>query len=212
MSAQVYTYAGLITAITQWANRTDTVFLSNIPLFISLTEQEIFIKLSTIGNEQYVTATFTPNNAIVPKPSLWGRTSRISYIDSVGKLHVLTRSSVPYIETDNPDTINSSVDLPRYYTDYGFPYMLISPTPTDAFNFVWSYFEKVPPLTDENQTNWNTLNAYDILFSGAMEKACIFISSEDKSFWASKYADGIASYANYDKRRLSDTYISVENE
>lgn len=214
MVANVQTYNGLVTAITQWANRNDTVFISNIPLFVSLTEQELFWKLSTIGNEVYATGTFTPNNGTVPKPALWGRTTRFSYIDSDNNIQVLKRVSPSYIYTYNPSvTSPSSGSTPTYYTDYGFPYFLISPTPTTALPFELAYFQKIPPLSVTMQTNWNTQNVYDALFFGAMQKACTFLNASDwAQYYAGMYEAAIAGYDAYDKDRLFDATTKARAE
>lgn len=214
MSAQVYTYAGLISAIAQWANRNDTIFIDNIPLFISLTEQEIFWKLTTIGNEVYATGNFSANNATLPKPALWGKTARLTYIDADDKLQVLNRVSLSYIQKFNPTPNSPTVTAnPRFYTDYGFPYFLISPTPKEAFVFELAYFQKIPPLSPSMQTNWNTQNVYDALFFGSMHKACTFINAADWSaYYAGLYEAAIAGYTAYDQNRLSDATTKVKAE
>jgi len=213
MVATVQTYAGLTTAIQQWANRNDTLFISNIPLFISLTEQEIFWKLSTIGNEVYATGTFTPNNGTIPKPALWGKTARLTYIDENNNLQVLKRVSVSYIYKFNPSVSEPSTTNPRYYTDLGFPYILISPTPTLASSFELAYFQKIPPLSEMMQTNWNTQNLYDALFFGAMQKASAYINASDwAQYYAGLYGAALAGYEAYDKDRLTDATTNVKAE
>lgn len=218
MINNVNTYNGLVASITKWANRNDSSFIENIPVFISLTEQEIFIKLSTLGNEYYVTSSFTPNNGIIPKPGDWGKTSKIFYIDSNNKTHVLFRLSVPTLEVFNPDVEFPSgnpagSNLPRYYSDYGYPYIIISPTPAEAFNYTLSYFTKIPPLSVTNQTNWNSRYAYDMLFFGCMQKAFAFLNDTDwATYFGNLYTQGISDYNSYDKQRLTDASVAVENE
>lgn len=213
MTVTLQTLDGLTTAIMQFANRNDTVFISNIPIFVSLTEQELFIKLSTIGNEQYVTGTFTPGNGIIPKPALWGKTTRFTYIDQNGNLQTISRMNVSTINEFNPSVTSPSLGgNPREYSDYGFPYWLVSPTPAFAFNFSIGFFNKIPPLLPTFQTNWYTMNAYDVLFYGCMEKACFFINSSDQQMWAGKYVQGISDYGSYDQTRSGDATTSVEFE
>jgi len=213
MTATVQTYDGLLTAIQQWANRNDALFISNIPLFVSLTEQEIFWKLSTIGNEVYATGNFTANNGTLPKPALWGKTARLTYIDQDNNLQTLKRVSVSYIYQFNPDPTAPSTANPRYYSDYGFPYILISPTPTIAFPFELAYFQKIPPLSIAMQTNWNTQNVYDALFFGCMQKASTFINASDwAQYYAGLYEAALAGYDSYDKARLVDATTKAKVE
>lgn len=213
MIYNVNTFDGLVNTITITANRNDTSFINQIPTFISLTEQTIFIRLSTLGNENYVTSNFTPGNGVIPKPGDWGRTNKISYINDKGNLNILFRLSVPTLETFNPDTINPSKLPERYYSDYGYYYSMISPTPSQALNFNMAYFGKIPPLSPTNQKNWNSVYGYDMLFNGCMQRAYEFLNDDT---WAAYYGDkfdkSISDYEKYDKQRLSDTSVAVENE
>jgi hypothetical protein len=212
MPTNVNTFNGLSTAIIQWSNRNDNIFVSNVPLFISLAEQELFIKLSTIGNEQYVLGTFVPNNGIIAKPAIWGNTCRFTYFNEAGNLVNLERIGVSRIYQFNPNPTIASTD-PRYYSDYGFDYWIVSPTPTSAFNYCIAYFMKQIPLSLEQQTNWNTINAYDLLLWSCMHKAMLFIEDDTRAqVFAALVEQGIKSYTSYDKDRLFDATDKADKE
>lgn len=209
--SNVNTYTGLNTAILEWSNRTDTVFINNIPLFISLAEQQFFIDCSTLGNETYITGTFNANSGIVNKPALWGRTLTFSYLDATDNIHVLQRSSYEMIRSYIPkQSVNPVANIPRYYTDYGYNYFLISPTPVAAYNFEICYFQKIQPLSLSNETNWITENAYDALFWSSMNKAMIFIDNmADAEMYKALYQERVTAINAYNDNRLTDRTANI---
>lgn len=209
--ANVNTYTGLKTAIQEWANRTDTVFINNIPLFISLAEQQFFIDCSTLGNETYITGTFNANSGIVNKPALWGRTLTFSYIDAMDSIQVLQRSSYEMIRSYVPKQANNPIaNLPQYYTDYGYNYILISPTPIAAYNYEICYFQKIQPLSLSNETSWITENAYDALFWSSMDKAMRFIDNmADAEMFKVMYQERVAAINAYNDNRLVDRTANI---
>jgi hypothetical protein len=216
MTDNVNSYNGLILAIQQWTNRNDSVFLQNIPLFISLAEQQFFIDCSTLGNEVYLTGVFNANNGIVAKPASWGQTLTFSYLTSENNVVVLERVPYEYIRTfvPNNNTVtpecstyisNNTLILPQYYTDYGYDNFLISPTPQTAFTYEIAYFQKIQPLTVTNQTNWITQYAYDAFFYLCLDKAFRFIEDTPMAdMYLQKGQERMQALIQYNQGRIFD--------
>lgn len=209
--SNVNTYTSLINAIQVWVNRNDAVFIANIPLFISLAEQQFFIDCSTLGNQGYVSGSFTPNNPTVAKPANWGQTLTFSYINADDDFTVLNRSTYEFIRAYAPAnniipvTANIAAQSPLYYSDYGYNYFIISPTPQVAFDFEIAYYQKIQPLSVENQTNWITQYAYDAFFWACLDKAYRFIESfQDADAYNQKYQDRINAINTYNQGRKWD--------
>ncbi len=214
MIDNVNTYNGLVQAIQQWVNRNDPQFISNIPLFISLAEQQFFIDCSTLGNEFYVTTTFTANNESLPKPVNWGETLTMSYIGADGKIVVLKRVSYEMIRSFAPaNNISPNATTPRYYSDYGYDYFIISPTPVSTYTVEIAYFGKTQMLSEVNQTNWITENAYDALFWSCLDKAYRFIDNNTNAdAYLNKYQDRIQAINTYNKGRKSDRAVDATKD
>lgn len=205
MINNVNTYNGLVEAIKEWTKRNDAVFISNIPLFISLAEQEFFIDCSTLGNQFYVVTTFTANNESLPKPANWGETLTLSYIGSDGKIAVLEPVSYEMIRNFAPSNNSIPNISPRYYSDYGDDYFLISPTPISDYKVEIAYYGKIQPLSLYNQTNWITEKAYDALLWSCLDKACYFIDNmTNANAYLSKYKDRVDAINKYNAGRISD--------
>ena len=211
MIDNVNTYNGLVQAIQQWTNRNDALFISNIPLFIALAEQQFFIDCSTLGNQFYVTTNFTAGNESLPKPANWGETLSMSYIGANGKIVVLKRASYETMRSFVPaNNVSPSGTQPRYYSDYGYNYFIISPTPASAFTVEIAYFGKTQTLSLVNQTNWITENAFDALFWSCLDKAYRFIdNSSDAEAYLSKYNNRIQAINTYNTGRKSDRSVDV---
>lgn len=211
MIDNVNTYNGLVQAIQQWTNRNDTVFISNIPLFIALAEQQFFIDCSTLGNQFYVVTNFTADNESLPKPANWGETLSMSYIGADGRIVVLKRASYEMMRTLAPaNNISPNATPPRYYSDYGYDYFIITPTPVAAYTVEIAYFGKTQTLSAVNQTNWITENAFDALFWSCLDKAYRFIdNTADAESYLSKYTDRIQAINTYNKGRKSDRAVDA---
>ena len=209
MTANVNTYNGLVQAITDWVNRNDPTFIANIPLFISLAEQVFFYDCPTLGTQVYEKGTFNPNSGIIPKPALWGQTLSFSYLDSANNVNVMQRVSYEYIRSWVPNnntitpangtyTTSAQDILPRYYTDYGYNYFLISPKPIIGYTYELAYLTKAQPLSLSNQTNWITQYAYDALFYLSLSYAYRFIDNQpDADLWQQQATTRIQSLVSY---------------
>lgn len=211
MTNNVNTYNGLLQAIPQWVNRNDTVFIANVPLFISLAEQQFFYDCPILGTENYISGTFNPGSNTVSKPALWGQTLTFSYLDADGNRSVLNRVSYEYIlkYIDNPSSVPNTL-VPKYYSDYGYDYFILAATPQTALNYEIAYFQKIQPLSTTNQVNWITQYAYDTFFYSCLHKAYLFIDNgQDAQVYDQMYQKGIQMLTNYDQGRRFDRNSNV---
>jgi len=202
-------YDGLFDAILAWCNRrdTDTDFVLQIPTFITLAEQQIFLDVPTLGTQEYVTGNFTIGNSTYPKPALWGKTLTLSYTDFGNTVHVIERISYEYGLQYNQ---NLRIGPPMYYTDYSYNYIQMFPAPDKAYPFQLAYYSKVTPLTVNNQTNWITQNAPDLLFYLSMSKAQMYLKNfQDSQIWEDKYKDRAKVLNDYDLSRLLDRTADI---
>lgn len=184
MTTNVNTLTGLTQAIISFTNRTDTVFINNIPIFISLAEQDYFFNCSTLGNQTYSTGTLIAGNATIPKPALWGQTLDFIFLDTLNTLHIVDRVSYEYLRIYNsnpsgfnPDPSLDGITFPKYYTDEGFPYLLLTPVPLEAYKYQWVYYQKIVPLSPSQQSNWILLNDYSTFFKGCLAYAYKFLQN-----------------------------------
>jgi hypothetical protein len=202
------TFTGLSAEIPIWTNRNDTVFINEVPNFINLAQQRVFIDCPTMASQQYVQGTFVPNNNIISVPGLWGSNLTFEYIDSAtSDIVILQYVPIEYLQTFNPaaDGISTESPLPRYYSNMSLGYLIISPTPTEAYSFQIAYDANNPQLSSSQQTNFITQNLYDVLFLASMYYAYVFLQNDTQSqSYEQRYKERIAGYLMYNSGRKND--------
>lgn len=204
------TFSGLTTEIPIWTNRNDSVFIAEVPNFISLAQQKVFIDCPTMASQMYVAGTFTPNNNIVAVPALWGSNLTFEYINTdvePNKIVVLEYVAYEFLETYNvtPGGISTQQPYPQYYSNMSLGYLKVSPTPTTAYAFQIAYDTNNPQLTESQQTNFVTQNMYDLLFLASMYYAYCFLNNTPQSqVYDQAYKERVAAYLAYNSGRKKD--------
>ena len=91
-----------------------------------------------------------------------------------------------------------------YYADYDYDNWLVSPTPDLAYPFEVLYYERIQPLSTENQTNWLTRNAPNAMLYGTLLQAMPFLKTEQRTIFQQKYSEALQALSNEDKLRIAD--------
>jgi hypothetical protein len=172
-------YAGLQSAIASWLNREDLT--SVIPTFISLAEAGFNRALRV--PEMIKRATATPEASFVALPLDWieGKAIQISE-DSTGKVRPLRY--LPHEELDFYRRRNNDID-PTYYSITGLSLEIV-PTPGAGVTVELTYVSTIPPLSEENPTNWLLTRAPDIYLYGALTHAAPFLDDDERlGVWGS---------------------------
>jgi hypothetical protein len=205
------TYNSLLEQIKSYMIRdNDAKFIAQLPNFISQAEfligrEKVRGKPITIGFEQYVHGTFIAGNAVIAKPARWRR--NITFNFGTGEANTIRNPILfrkyEYLRNYWPDDTKTSI--PKFYADYGFSHLLIAPTPDQAYPFEYCYLETPPPLSPQNQTNWLTDFAPDVLLYGSLIQSVAFLQNDDRlPVWQSIYQAGIESLADESEKRSSD--------
>lgn len=205
------TYSTLVEQIQSYLNRRDAETIAQIPNFIYMAEQRLCRDMKNIGIENYVVSTFTPGLYTYQKPANWQRTLNINY-GAGDSFTDKTNLKIVVVEFANMYWPNPSLTgPPKYYADYGFGNYLVVPTPDLAYPFEMSYMMFPPPLNDNNQTNWFTNYAGDILFAASMYEAIYFVNDyEIAETWNTKCKSLIESSNVQDTQRKDDRYVTRE--
>ena len=81
----------------------------------------------------------------------------------------------------------------------------LAPTPDDDYTFELVYFDRPEPLSDENQTNWYTQYAPDLLLYACLLEAQPFLKLDARTAqFQSLYDRALKMLANESMRRMSD--------
>ena len=209
-SASVMTYSSLISDIQQYLERDDLAVTNQIPSFIMLAEFEIAQQMKTLGQIQVVTSTMTIGNPIIPKPARWRKTVSMNLtFTASGEVQPILLRKYEYLKQYAPSVTATSV--PLYYADYDYDNWLVAPTPDQAYNFEVLYYERLAPLSADNQTNWITRNAPNAMLYGTLLQAMPFLKNDQRQVFQQKYDQATQFLKQEDQLRLADRQaIAIE--
>ena len=195
--AEALTYASLLTDVQTYAERTDAPFVSQIPRLVMLAENRLASEVRGLGFQKYATGTMNGNT--IPKPERWRETA--SFNVTVGtERSFLQQRSYDYCRAFAPDP--ALTDQPRYYADYGYEHFLIVPTPASTYSFELAYYERPEPLSGDNQTNWTTQYAPQLLLYATLLEAQPFLKRQDLlQVWQGLYDRALQGLAQETARR-----------
>lgn len=202
------TFNSLFKQVKDYLDRTDTSTLAEIPNFIYQAEQRICRESKSIGLESYVTGLFIPGVCVYQKPARWRRNIAMNYgIPNVVGLGDVRKQIMlrgyDYIVNYWKD--RTETGAPEFYSDYGYNNYLIAPTPDQAYYYEFSYLELPEPITENNQTNWLTDFAPDVLLYATLLEAIPYLKDDERvPMWEAKYQSAMSSLNGQDDMRLTD--------
>lgn len=193
------TYTSLKSDISQYAERNDTPFTTQIPNFIALAENRLAIEVKPLGFLRVVTGTLNSNT--MAKPARWRRTNSFSVVVN-GERRYLFERSYEYCRTYAPD---ATPGVPRYYANYDYEHFYIAPTPDMGYNFELAYYERPTPLSDEQQTSWTTQYAPQLLLYASLLEAQPFLKMPERiAEFQALYDRALQALMKEDQERVLD--------
>jgi hypothetical protein len=169
------TYDSLVSDISTYAERDDDPFLSTIPQFVSLAENRLAAEVKPLGFVRVVTGFLS--GILLSKPARWRRTKSFSVLNGSERRYMFQRT-YEYCRQYSVDP--SVVGIPRYYANYDYEHFFIAPNPNAQYPFELSYYELPDPLSDENQTNWTTQYAPQLLLYASLLEAQPFLKTSER--------------------------------
>ena len=198
----VMTYDNLISIIPEYLERSDQATINAIPTFITLAELEIAREVKTLGQLQVATSAMNFGNPQLAKPALWTKTVSMNMTNSSGVRTPLLLRKYEYLTNYWSNNTNTSV--PLYYADTDWDHWYIAPTPDQSYNFEVLYYERLPPLSSTNQTNWLTRNAPNVMLYGTLLQAMPYLKNDQRVIFQQKYTEGIKALKDEDVSRVGD--------
>ena len=167
----INTYQTLQDAVANWVHRPgDATITARIMDCISLVESRMSADLSGRSMELRATLTCVPSVAYVTLPT-----------DIVEIRRLLLSSTTPqttlkYVTPDNisKDYAYGSVGQPVIYTVNGAQVQL-APVPDTAYSLELSYYQKVPPLSTTNTTNWLLAGYPNVYLYGTLAELMVYL-------------------------------------
>jgi hypothetical protein len=173
-----FTYAQLKQVIQDYTENTETTFVSNLPLFIRLSEERILKNVQLTLFRKNATATATVSNEYLASPSDFLAPFSLSYTGANGDKEFAEFKDVTFLQEYTPDPTTTGGR--KYYAQFYNDKFVLSPTPKSAYVMELHYFYRPTSLTagGESGTTWLSINAELTLLYGALIEAYVFMKGD----------------------------------
>lgn len=214
-NAAALTYSSLVSLMQTYLERSDSDVTDFIPYAIMLCESKVANILQSLGQIAVARTPMAPTNqaflGVMQKPARWRETVSMRVIDRVtGVSTPLYLRSYEYCRNYHPDA--SVFGQPEFYADIDYDNWFFVPTPSlGEYDLEVEYYERVPPLSDSQQTNWFTINAPEVMVFGTLLEMTPFIKSDPRiPVWEAKYQEAVAALNKLDISRVTDRTTLIE--
>jgi len=145
-----FTYTQLKTAIENYTENNETSFISNLPLFIRLTEERILKNVQLSLFRKNVAGAMSASNKFLSVPSDFLAPFSLSFTDSSGAANFVDFKDPEFVQTYTPNP--ATTGAPRYYAMYDLNTFILGPTPNGNFVSELHYFYRPESLTKSTYT------------------------------------------------------------
>lgn len=172
-----YTYAQLKTAIQDFAENTETSFVTHLPDFIRAAEDRIFKLVDLEVFRKNATSNLTSSDPYLSVPSDYLSSFSLSITRDSAK-EFLLQKDVNYLQEYNPNPATTGV--PKYYAFFDIDNFILAPTPDSNYAVELHYYYRPASLTAgaDSGTTWLSENAPNALLYGSLVEAYIYMKGE----------------------------------
>jgi hypothetical protein len=157
-------YVQLYQAIQDYAETTESLFVSNIPRFVQEAEDRIYNNVQIPALRKNVTGSLTSGNQYLSLPNDWLAAYSFAVIDASGNYSYLLNKDVNYIREAFPSP--SYKGQPTHYALFGPQYnninelsYILGPTPDDSYSVELHYFYYPPTIVQGEISSFSTITA-----------------------------------------------------
>ena len=156
-----YTYTELKSAIKEFTDNQEAVFVSNLDTFIESAEERIFKSIDLEYFRKNVTGSMTSGNEFLTVPDDYLASFSLSIENSSSK-EFLLQKDVNFIQEYNPNP--ATTGIPKYYAVFDINNFILAPTPNANFVSELHYYYR-PVSLNRSKVNL-TLNNVTGVFQG----------------------------------------------
>ena len=183
----------------------DPLVYEQIPRLINMAERRIARELKVQILQNVVTTQMQAGVSVYPKPDRWRDTISMNF-GGTDRTPLYTRS-YEYCRNYWPD--ESQQGTPEFYCDYNYSNWLIVPTPDADYHLEILYYELPPLLDEQNQQNWVTDYAPNLLTYGALLEATPFLKQDERiQMWQGFYDRAAQTLNGEDLGKILDRSAS----
>ena len=172
-----YTYAQLKTAIQDFAENTETSFVTHLPDFIRAAEDRIFKLVDLEVFRKNATSTLTASDPYLSVPTDYLSAFSLSLTNNSAK-EFLLQKDVNYLQEYSPNP--ATTGTPKYYAFFDIDNFILAPAPDSNYAVELHYYYRPASLTAgaDSGTTWLSENAPNALLYGSLVEAYIYMKGE----------------------------------
>ena len=173
-----FTYDQLKTAIQDYTENDETSFVTNLPLFIRISEERILKNVQLSLFRKNVTASTTASDKFLACPSDFLAPFSLSLAGTDGDKFFIDFKDPSFIQSYTPDA--TTTGSPKYYAVFDIDNFILAPTPNTTFTAELHYFYRPAslPAGSGSGTTWLSENAEMAMLYGAVIEAYIYMKGE----------------------------------
>jgi hypothetical protein len=172
-----FTLATLKTAIQDYTDNDETVFVNNLNNFIKAAEEKIFKSVDLDLFRKNVISAFSTNDKYLSLPSDYLSSFSLQ-ITTAGSEQFLLHKDVNFLQ----EVYNGSAStgVPRYYAQFDISNFVVAPVPDSNYAVELHYYYRPTSLTAgaDSGTTWVSENAPFALLYGSLTEAYTFMKGE----------------------------------
>lgn len=184
-------YTALSSAIQDYTETTEQLFVANIPNFVQLAEERIYNSVQIPAIRRNVVGNLTVNDKYLSLPTDYLATFSLAVFDADGNQEFLIDKDVNFIRQAYPNA--NDTGMPKYFGQFA-PYTLIlGPTPDQAYQVELHEYYYPESIVTAN-TSWIGDNYETVLLYGSLREAVIFQKGEQDmvSYYERMYQESLA--------------------
>ena len=192
-----FTYTTLKTAIQDYLESTESSFVTNLPTFISTTEERIFKNVQLDDFRKNQVGDLTASGSYLECPTDYLAPFSLAVIDSSSNYSFLLLKQVSFIRDFTPNA--STTGLPKYYAEFDDNTFIVAPTPDSAYEVELHYYYRPASLTttSDSETTWLSENAPNAMLYGSLVEACTYLKNyEAIPAYESKFQEALLGLKN----------------
>ena len=172
-----FTKSALKTAIQDYTDNSETVFVNNIDNFIKAAEEKIFKSIDLDIFRKNVTSALTSSDQFLTVPSDYLASFSLQ-ITTSGSESFLLQKDVNFLREYTP--ASSTTGLPRYYARFDEDNFMLAPTPDSNYAIELHYYFRPTSITagSDSTTTWLSTNAPFALLYGSIVEGYSFMKGE----------------------------------
>ena len=192
-----FTYTTLKTAVQDYLDSTETSFVTNLPTFITTTEERILKSVQLDDFRKNQVGNFTASGPYLECPTDYLSPFSMAVIDSSSNYNYLLLKQVSFIRDYTPNA--STTGQPKYYAEFDNNTFIVAPTPDSTYEVELHYYYRPASLisTTGSETTWLSENAPTAMLYGSLVEACTYLKNyESIPVYESKFQEAILGLKN----------------